>query len=232
MLLDPHTLRLTGSSRKKRALNSLTQTAWRVVGDGVVLRTPVDRESGIALSPRSGGIPLQEDRSRARRETLGGAAQSRYFCVTTSRLPFARPPHGTASAIAAPSRCWIQIHSRAQRRSTARRDEHGGRPFSHGGRCTPATVCVGGKVGASPRRTRAPSEDVSSPCRLVLRLCPVVCARSRAASGPACHPGGVLCPSGVRPGLLRAVMKTPIRSDDVSPGGTMTCESPARAVRP
>ena len=39
-------------------------------------------------------------------------------------------------------------------------------------------------------------------------------ARSRAASGPAGHPRGVLCPSGVRPGLLRAVVKTPIRSDD------------------
>ena len=41
----------------------------------------------------------------------------------------------------------------------------------------------------------------------------VVFARSRAASGPARHPRGVLCPSGVRPGLLRAVVKTPIRSD-------------------
>ena len=49
--------------------------------------------------------------------------------------------------------------------------------------------------------------------RLVFRLCLVVCARSRAASGPACHPRGVLCPSGMRPGLLRAVVKTPIRSD-------------------
>ena len=52
-----------------------------------------------------------------------------------------------------------------------------------------------------------------SPSKIcVFRLCPVVCARSRAASEPAGHPRGVLCPSGVRPGLLRAVVKTPIRS--------------------
>ena len=50
-------------------------------------------------------------------------------------------------------------------------------------------------------------------------LCPVVCARarSRAASGPGGHPRGVLCPSGVRPGLLRAVVKTPIRSETAEP---------------
>ena len=47
-------------------------------------------------SPRSGGIPQQEDRSRARRETLGGAAQSRFFCETTSRLG-APLPAGAAS---------------------------------------------------------------------------------------------------------------------------------------
>ena len=45
--------------------------------------------------------------------------------------------------------------------------------------------------------------------RLVFRLCPVVSAR--AASGPAGHPRGVLCPSGVRPGLLRAVVRPPRR---------------------
>ena len=43
--------------------------------------------------------------------------------------------------------------------------------------------------------------------RLVVRLSPVcVYARMRAASGPAGHPRGVLCASGVRPGLLRAVV--------------------------
>ena len=63
----------------------------------------------------------------------------------------------------------------------------------------------------TPYETAWPRSDVSS--LGVFRLCPVVCARSRAASGPAGHPRGVLCPSGVRPGLLRAVVKTPIRSN-------------------
>ena len=54
--------------------------------------------------------------------------------------------------------------------------------------------------------------------RLVFHLCPVVCVRSRAASGPAGLPRGVLCPSGVRPDLLRAVVKTPIRSERTPDG--------------
>ena len=38
------------------------------------------------------------------------------------------------------------------------------------------------------------------------------CVRALAAtSAPAGHPRGVLCPSGARPGLLRAVVKTPVR---------------------
>ena len=68
---------------------------------------------------------------------------------------------------------------------------------------------------------------VCRPCFIggwCLRLCPVVCARSRAASGPTGHPRGVLCPSGVRPGLLRAVVKTPIRSDLIRNLGRQPCE--------
>ena len=41
-----------------------------------------------------------------------------------------------------------------------------------------------------------------------------VCRRARPPSGTAGHPRGALCPSGVGPGPLRAVVKTPIRSDD------------------
>ena len=50
-------------------------------------------------------------------------------------------------------------------------------------------------------------------------MCPVVCARSRAASGPAGHPRGVLCPSGVQPDLLRAVVRNsdPIRGPNPMP---------------
>ena len=39
-----------------------------------------------------------------------------------------------------------------------------------------------------------------------------MCVVGSAALRTAGHPRGVLCPSGVRPGLLRAVVKTPIRS--------------------
>ena len=53
-----------------------------------------------------------------------------------------------------------------------------------------------------PPRDSFASADPECMCRrLVFRLCPVVCARSWATSGPAGHPRGVLCPSGVRPGL-------------------------------
>ena len=51
-------------------------------------------------------------------------------------------------------------------------------------------------------------------CRRFL-LYPAVCVRSRAASGPAGHPRGVLCPSVA--GLLRAVVNTPIRSSEATP---------------
>ena len=51
---------------------------------------------------------------------------------------------------------------------------------------------------ASPRRGVMCSRLVFRVCLVV---CAMVCARSRAPSGPAGHPRGVLCPSGVRPGL-------------------------------
>ena len=52
--------------------------------------------------------------------------------------------------------------------------------------------------------------------------CPVVCVLCmQATPGPAGHPRGVLCPSGVGPGLLRAVVNTPIRS------GALSLDSPS-----
>ena len=44
----------------------------------------------------------------------------------------------------------------------------------------------------------------------LLALACVLCMQ--ATPEPAGHPRGVLCPSGVGPGLLRAVVNTPIRS--------------------
>ena len=72
------------------------------------------------------------------------------------------------------------------------------------------------KAPKTPIRSTARCREVLAARRHPLHVpstCIVrVCLRARPPSGTAGHPSGVLCPSGVGPGLLRVVANTPIRS--------------------
>ena len=57
----------------------------------------------------------------------------------------------------------------------------------------------------------------------LLALACVLCMQ--ATPEPAGHPRGVLCPSGVGPGLLRAVVNDPIRPDERGARSFLLCPS-------